>query len=203
MGRGQKDEKRRFIINIATRIFAEKGFEKTDISDILKEAEISKSTFYYYFKSKRDLYETMLQEFFNEIMKVIWSTEYRTLKDKEGIQNYIERLINTYADFAEKFSPILKIILSEAPLIDPSFGEVLDRNVEALLLTIVDFVTIYKEREIIRRDLDPTLFSYLIAGFVKETFNHVIIKETFTIDRERIKRFISIIFACVFENQAQ
>ncbi len=199
MGRGQKDEKRKFIIKIATEIFAQKGYENTDIVDILKAAEISKSTFYYYFKSKRDLYESMLQEFFNEIMKIIWSTEYRTLKNRSEIEKYIEKLINTYADFAEKYAPMIKIILSEATIIDPSFGEVLDRNIEALLLTIVDFVTIYKEKDIIRKDLDPTLFSYLIAGFVKEVINHVVIKETFTIDRERVSRFIRIIFECIFE----
>ncbi len=200
MGRGQKDEKKKFIIKIATKIFAEKGYENTDIVDILKAAGISKSTFYYYFKSKRDLYESMLQEFFNDIMKIIWSTEYRTLKDKQEIEKYIDKLINTYADFAEKYAPMIKIILSEATIIDPSFGEVLDRNIEALLLTIVDFVTIYKEKNIIRKDLDPTLFSYLIAGFVKEVINHVVIKETFTIDRERVKRFIRIIFNCIFED---
>ncbi len=199
MGRGQKDEKRKFIIQVATKIFSEKGYEDTDVVDILKEAGISKSTFYYYFKSKRDLYEVMLQDFFNEIMKVIWSTEYRTLKDRKEIEQYIEKLINTYADFAEQYGPMIKIILSEATVIDPSFGEVLDRNIEALLLTIVDFVTIYKEKGIIRKDLDPTLFSYLIAGFVKEVINHVVIKQTFAIDRERTKRFIFIIFDCIFE----
>ncbi len=198
MGRGQKDEKRKFIIKVATEIFAKKGYENTDVVDILKAANISKSTFYYYFKSKRDLYEIMIQEFFNEIMKVIWSTEYRTLKNREEIEKYIEKLVNTYADFAEKYSSMIKIILSEATIVNPEFGEVLDRNIEALLLTIVDFVTIYKEKGIIRKDLDPTLFSYLIAGFVKEVINHVVIKETFTIERDRVLKFISIIFDCIF-----
>jgi AcrR family transcriptional regulator len=49
------NEKRQFIINIASRVFVEKGFENATLADIAREAGMSKGTLYYYYSSKSDL----------------------------------------------------------------------------------------------------------------------------------------------------
>ena len=48
MAKGTREK----IINTAWKLFYEKGFGETTINDILREADISKGTFYYYFRSK-------------------------------------------------------------------------------------------------------------------------------------------------------
>lgn len=50
-----KEEKRGQIMMAAIRLFAQKGFEKTTISDIAAEAEIGKGTVYEYFKNKEEM----------------------------------------------------------------------------------------------------------------------------------------------------
>lgn len=47
------------IIETAWRLFHEKGFSETTINDIISEAEISKGTFYYYFRSKDNMLDTL------------------------------------------------------------------------------------------------------------------------------------------------
>lgn len=49
-------ERREELINAATIEFGEKGYENASLNNILKEAGISKGTFYYHFKNKEDLY---------------------------------------------------------------------------------------------------------------------------------------------------
>lgn len=47
------------IIESAWKLFHEKGFGDTTINDIIREADISKGTFYYYFRSKDNLLDTL------------------------------------------------------------------------------------------------------------------------------------------------
>ncbi|MES9741731.1 helix-turn-helix domain-containing protein, partial [Priestia megaterium] len=37
------------------QLFAQKGFKETSIQDIVNELNVTKGTFYYYFKSKQEL----------------------------------------------------------------------------------------------------------------------------------------------------
>lgn len=74
---GEKKEKafknKHELINAAIKEFSAKGYEKASLNNILKEAEISKGTFYYHFEDKEDLYFFLVdimiaekKEFFTE-----------------------------------------------------------------------------------------------------------------------------------------
>ncbi|WP_165211063.1 TetR/AcrR family transcriptional regulator [Streptococcus tangpeifui] len=56
------DERRAEILAAATQLFQEKGFEKASVNDILKVVGIAKGTFYYYFKSKEEVLEAVVDE---------------------------------------------------------------------------------------------------------------------------------------------
>lgn len=49
-------ERREELIKAALIEFGDKGYENASLNNILKEAGISKGTFYYHFKNKEDLY---------------------------------------------------------------------------------------------------------------------------------------------------
>lgn len=53
------DERRTEILDVANRLFAIKGYEKTTVNDILTEIGIAKGTFYYYFESKEQVLEAI------------------------------------------------------------------------------------------------------------------------------------------------
>lgn len=59
--------RKREFIETAIKIFKNKGYEKASINDILKEMNITKGAFYYYFKSK----EVLLDEVVNELIQGI------------------------------------------------------------------------------------------------------------------------------------
>ncbi|HET7657090.1 MAG TPA: helix-turn-helix domain-containing protein, partial [Bacillales bacterium] len=48
-------EKQWRILESATKVFAEKGFEKSRTADIAKAAGVAEGTIFRYFKSKKDL----------------------------------------------------------------------------------------------------------------------------------------------------
>ncbi len=55
----EKERRRQQIIVAAKRVFSEKGFNKSTMEDIAKEAELSPGTLYLYFKNKEELYASL------------------------------------------------------------------------------------------------------------------------------------------------
>ncbi len=56
------EERRRELIDTAQRLFMERGYEHTAISDIVKELNIAQGTLYYYFRSKEDILEAVVEK---------------------------------------------------------------------------------------------------------------------------------------------
>ena len=52
------EERRQEIIDTAMKVFYEKGYEKTSISDIAKEMNVAQGLCYRYFSSKEELFDT-------------------------------------------------------------------------------------------------------------------------------------------------
>lgn len=52
----QKQERRNQLLDVARRLFAEKGLENTTIKDIADEADVAQGLLYHYFRSKDELF---------------------------------------------------------------------------------------------------------------------------------------------------
>ncbi|MEE0435886.1 MAG: TetR/AcrR family transcriptional regulator [Peptococcaceae bacterium] len=57
------EERRQEIIDTAMRVFYEKGYEKTSISDIAREMHVAQGLCYRYFPSKEALFDTALDQY--------------------------------------------------------------------------------------------------------------------------------------------
>lgn len=55
-----KIKKREIILQIARKLFARYGLKKTSVDDIAAEARIGKTTIYYYFKSKHEIFKVVV-----------------------------------------------------------------------------------------------------------------------------------------------
>ncbi|MEA3475217.1 MAG: TetR/AcrR family transcriptional regulator [Candidatus Cloacimonadota bacterium] len=62
------EERKKEIVDTAQSLFYQKGYEKTSVNFIIETIGISKGTFYYYFKSKEDLLDSIVEEFTKEII---------------------------------------------------------------------------------------------------------------------------------------
>ena len=54
------DERRQELIDIAEQLFIKKGYEQTAVSDIVKKAKVAQGTFYYYFKTKEEILDSII-----------------------------------------------------------------------------------------------------------------------------------------------
>ena len=65
--RGDKGERiKKELLQIAYRMFIQKGYDKTSIDEIIAEANIAKGTYYYYFPSKEATLEAVIDMMISE-----------------------------------------------------------------------------------------------------------------------------------------
>lgn len=62
----EADEQRNEILDAAETLITEKGYSKTTIIDILNQVGIAKGTFYYYFKSKEEVMDAIIERFIEQ-----------------------------------------------------------------------------------------------------------------------------------------
>ena len=62
-----KEQRQEQIFHAAKMAFAEKGFYKTSISDIIQKAGIARGTFYLYFKNKQHIFISLLDALLQDI----------------------------------------------------------------------------------------------------------------------------------------
>ena len=78
-------KKKEAILNIATRLFSEKGFRETPISEISKMTGAAEGTIFYHFKNKEELFLAILKEFRDSIV-----TEFERYTEERQSENGIE-----------------------------------------------------------------------------------------------------------------
>jgi AcrR family transcriptional regulator len=97
------------ILSAAEKVFAAKGFVTTKMIDIANRAEFGTGTLYKYFKSKEDLYFTLIDkkmEEINQLVKAVFSQKTTSIKK-------IEKVLRLLAEFIEKNRDFFRIYISE------------------------------------------------------------------------------------------
>ena len=103
-----KEERRNEIIETAGKLFEEKGYEQTQVQDIVNEIGVAKGLFYYYFKSKDEVMEELADRYADTIIDAV-----NKLIDKDITTfDKINRIFQIFIDSAEKKSGIFMGILN-------------------------------------------------------------------------------------------
>ncbi|MCX7821152.1 MAG: TetR/AcrR family transcriptional regulator [Brevinematales bacterium] len=103
------------ILRTSENLFSNQGYDSTSVDEIAKKAKIPKSLIYYYFKSKKQILETLFDNFEKELIELkektfenIFSEETKEIKSK-----FKENLIKYTFPFLEKWKNIIKIAFTE------------------------------------------------------------------------------------------
>ena len=101
----ERERRRQQIIVAAKRVFSEKGFSKTTMEDIAREAELSPGTLYLYFKNKDELYASLslrILQYMNIRLEDV--TKETDRNPEEKIESIKEALYDVY-----QFDPLILI----------------------------------------------------------------------------------------------
>ena len=145
------------LIRATVSLITSKGFESTGINEILKNAGVTKSNFYYHFKSKEELCLTVLnymENYFFENM-VNPSLLNVTLTPKDRLKKYldstVERMKSSCCNCGCPFVNLGNETSDFYPAFREKISQVNTRHLQALERCIHDGV---KSGDF-RQDLDP------------------------------------------------
>ncbi|MBC7231540.1 MAG: TetR family transcriptional regulator [Actinobacteria bacterium] len=129
----QVTDRRDRIIEIATRLFAAKGYHGTTIDEIVQATGIAKGTFYIYFDSKEELLVEVIRKLIDDTLgRIDRALEQRDEKDYIArIEAKGEELFNLYLTQSE----LLYMLLGETvgnPRLLAQFREVYEQLAEGI-----------------------------------------------------------------------
>ena len=75
---GRAGQRRRQIVAVAREVFAELGYHRASINEIIKRADIARGTFYLYFESKQAVFDSILDEAMQELRARITRVDIET-----------------------------------------------------------------------------------------------------------------------------
>ena len=93
------------ILKAAATCFAEKGYDKTDVDEICRKANLTKGAFYHHFSSKQELFIKMLEQW---VKRVAGQLDLNKFKSK----NTLELLLS----IPEKFKPAFEEVDKQLPI---------------------------------------------------------------------------------------
>lgn len=63
------DERYNEFLDVAQRLFYQKGYEQTSVQEIIQEIGVAKGLFYYYFSTKSDLLDAIIERMTGQILR--------------------------------------------------------------------------------------------------------------------------------------
>tara|TARA_B100000508_G_C11444154_1_gene270446 strand:- start:687 stop:1235 length:549 start_codon:yes stop_codon:yes gene_type:complete len=121
MAKDTKTEEK--VINAGKKLFGTRGYIETSMSDIAKEVGITKTSLYYFYKNKQDLYLTVLEEVHVQLEQV-FTTEKKP-SEKKDIEKLILKLIDTLTPYGALLDPIDPVHFDTK---DPALLQVIERE---------------------------------------------------------------------------
>jgi AcrR family transcriptional regulator len=131
-----KEEFRRKVIISAGQIFSRYGFKKTTMEEIAKALKMGKSSIYYYFESKEEIFEAVVlyeaNILRNELTKAIKSVE----SPVEKMRNYVFVRMKAFEKLSNYYNAIFDKNLDHFDFIE-TIREKYDREELAILRLIL------------------------------------------------------------------
>lgn len=106
------------LISVARTIFAENGYNKATVDDIAKSSGKAKSSLYYYFSSKEDIFKAVIDKEAQLFRSKILESISIDASSSEKIKNYITNRLLVFNELINFFKAISDNSLEQLPCVD-------------------------------------------------------------------------------------
>jgi AcrR family transcriptional regulator len=158
------------VVRCAKEVFSQKGYYQASISDIIQRADIARGTFYLYFKSKRDVFNKILDELAKELEGVIKRID---LDPSAPLLGQVRNILRSVIMLALEDPYMTKIVLSRAGGLDSEFDSKLREFYETVLGWIESSFQHGIELGLVR-ECNPKVIAHCVLGCMKEVVDHIL-----------------------------
>ena len=186
-----KDEnKHQKILQAAIKIFSEKGFYNSRVSEIAKEANVADGTIYLYFKNKDDILISLFEE---EFGKVVRDMRAALAQEKDALQK-IKRFAITHLSIVSRHPHLAEVMGVEVRQSTKFMKEYVNQPFIEYLNLVRSVVIEGQEKGLLRKDLTPGVMKRALFGALDEMARYWVLstKKKHSIDEAALQ--ISDIF---------
>jgi len=153
-----KDEREAAFKQAALKVFSTKGYHKSTMSEIAMEAGFGKGTLYWYWKSKEDLYFTLVKESHDEFMGVLREASERDGNAMEKLLWLGREVVDLHYRNRDYTKLSWKMRAEESEAFSPEYVERLHRNSAEIKENLEEIIS-----QGIREGLFPKADTYYLA----------------------------------------
>jgi len=164
-----RDKRRKQLLNAATRVFARKGYWSASITDIIQAAGVARGTFYLYFRSKRDVFLAIADDYRDEQEQFTHqSGPGQAPLTPENSRARIRADFLRWLEFYRQNIDAANLILRDATRIDPSAARKREDLRQAFRSNLAKNVARLQEAGIYHRNVSPELAAHFLVGMFDE-----------------------------------
>lgn len=115
------------LLRTAEALFVERGYDAVSIRDVTARAGATKGHVYYYFKSKQDLFDTILDRYFAAHAEALMGA----VRPEGPLRERLHDAVDAYLDFVEDHPGFQRLIQRESCTRSPNSDKIA-RNMEPL-----------------------------------------------------------------------
>jgi AcrR family transcriptional regulator len=155
-------DRRGQILAAAVRVFAERGYEASRISDVASEAGVAYGLVYHYFSSKDAVLEAVFRESWGRLLTAVAQAEQAAGTAPERLGLVVKIVLRSWRD-----DPDLVRLLVREVTRNPHIQDELD-EIGAAFASLERIIVSGQEEGTIRASLDPQLCAWMLYGALEE-----------------------------------
>ena len=165
--RMRASDRRRQLLDVATNVFAERGFSATIMDDIAYAGGITKPVLYQHFDSKRALYIAVLED---GGARLIESISLATTNG-ETLREQVSSGFDAYFDFVRDDEAAFRLLFTSSSKTDTDFVQVKNKVLEQLCDCVTSLVIDKIQNE------ERKLIAHSIIGLAESAAKYFYLKE--------------------------
>ena len=155
-------DKKAKILKAAIKIFAKEGFQDASVDEIVKIAEVAKGTFYYYFKSKDDLFLALIGTGTDTLSE-------RMIEESDRYSNpvkKVEAIIASQYKFFGANQDLCLVLLSEIWRLESKWRQKYSTKRDQYVKALKQAIEFGQKDNIFDQKIDAKMASIAIFGMV-------------------------------------
>jgi len=167
----EPERRREQILKAASRVFAQQGYHRASVADIIAGAKIARGTFYLYFPGKREIFSELVDVFAVRIANCL-----QRINLDQGQPSWEDQLRANTAKLAALLleeTELTTILYHHGMGLDPEFDAKIQEFYSRTAAAIEGALALGQEMGIIRKGPDLKLAARNMLGSIKEVFYYL------------------------------
>ncbi len=106
-----REQRRRQILDSSLRVFSERGYWNTSITDLVRAAGVARGTFYLYFDSKSAIFLDLLEELLVRVRRAVTGVNPST---GSSVEAQLEIVVHQLLETLSQNQHLTRIVFREA-----------------------------------------------------------------------------------------